>query len=170
MVPFMEEKVEWKGSPSQLLNLGVFLFCLLLAGGVAAAALILVIPLVWAGMALPALVALWSYLTVRCRVYELTSQRLRKYEGVLNQTIDELELYRVKDITMERPFWFRIFGLSTVVVLSSDRTHPEVRIEAVRDAFNLRDTLRRQVEFWRDRKRVREVDFDGAGGESLDLL
>jgi len=170
MVPTMEEKIEWMGSPSQLLNLGAFLFCIILAGGVAAVALILAIPLAWAGMLLPLLAALWSYLTVRCRVYELTSQRLRKYEGVLNQTIDELELYRVKDITMERPFWFRVFGLSTVVVLSSDRTHPEVRIEAVRDAFNLRDTLRRQVEFWRDRKRVREVDFEGVGGDSLDLL
>lgn len=166
----MEENTEWKGSPSQLLNIGTYLLCLVLAAGIAAAALLLGQPLVWCGLAVPGLVALWSYLTVRCQVYELTSQRLRKYVGVLNQTIDELELYRVKDFTMERPFWYRLFGLSTIVVLTSDRSHPEVRIEAVRDAFALRDSMRRQVEYWRDRKRVREVDFDGAGGDTADFL
>jgi len=55
--------------------------------------------------------------------------------------------YRVKDFTMERPFWHRLFGLSTLVVLTSDRSHPEIRIEAVRDAFALRDAMRSQVEY-----------------------
>jgi hypothetical protein len=29
--------------------------------------------------------------------------------------------------------------------------------------MNLRETLRKQVEYWRDRKRVREVDFEEGG-------
>jgi uncharacterized membrane protein YdbT with pleckstrin-like domain len=118
-------------------------------------------PLLWMG---------WNFLTVRCRVYELTDQRLRMYEGVLNQKIDELELYRVKDTTMSRPFWLRLFGLCTLSLDTSDRSHPKVEIEAVGDGDNLRETLRRQVEHWRDRKRVREVDFEEGGDMEGDGL
>ncbi len=170
MVRVMEEKVEWKGSPSQLLNLGVFIVCILLAAGIGFAAIHWENPLLWFGLLIPVVWGGWRYLTVRCRIYELTSQRLRKYEGVLNQTIDELELYRVKDFTMERPFWYRMFGLSNLILQTSDRSHPELTIKAVRDGKNLREITRRQVEYWRDKKRVREVDFDGAGGESMDMI
>jgi len=157
----MSEEILWKGKPSQILNIWKYLLTLLLAtaigiGGAFFAPLwiALVIPLGW---------AIWIYLTIRCRVYELTSERVRLFNGVLNQRIDEIELYRVKDTTIERPFWLRILGLSTVILDTSDRSHPMVHIEAVRDAVNLRDTLRKQVEFWRDRKRVREVDFEEGG-------
>lgn len=166
----MDEKVEWKKSPSQWLNLGVFLLAALLALVIVFAAILLVTPLLWLGLVVPVGWAVWSYLTVRCKVYELTSQRLRKYEGVLNQRIDELELYRIKDMTMTRPFVYRLAGLSTLVLQTSDRSHPEVKIEAVRDALNLREILRRQIEYWRDKKRVREVDFEDGEGESMDLL
>ena len=64
---------------------------------------------------------------------------------------------------MERPFWYRMFGLSTLVIETSDRSQPRIEIRAVHDGEGLRETLRKQVEYWRDRKRVREVDFDESG-------
>ena len=157
----MNEDILWKGSPSQVLNLGKFLVALLLMVAVGFGGALF--PPVWAALVLPLAWMLWEYLKVRCRVYELSSERLRLYSGVLNQTIDEVELYRVKDTTMERPFWFRVFGLSTLFLDTSDRSHPKVKLEAVSDAVALRETLRKQVEYWRDRKRVREVDFEEGG-------
>ncbi len=165
----MSEEVLWKGSPSQLLNLGKHLTALLLAVGIGIGGAFFAPA--WFALPLPLLWMLWNFLVVRCRVYELTNERLRLYEGVLNQKIDELELYRVKDTTMDRPFWLRMFGLSTLHLDTSDRSHPKVDIEAVSDAMNLRETLRKQVEYWRDRKRVREVDFEEGGEfEGDDLL
>lgn len=166
----MEETVEWKGSPSQWLNCGVFAICVLVVAGIGFLAVSYDWTWLWFGVPIPLLWALWAYLTVRCRVFELTTQRLRKYEGVLNQTIDELELYRVKDFTIKRPFIQRLVGLSTVELLTSDRTHPEVRIPAIRQSNDLRERLRRQVEFWRDKKRVREVDFDGGSEDALGFM
>lgn len=157
----MSEEVLWKGSPSQILNLGKHIAALLGIAGLTTAGFFQ--PLVWIAAPLPLLWMIWNFLVVRCRVYELTNERLRLYEGVLNQKIDELELYRVKDTTMDRPFWLRIFGLSTLRLDTSDRSHPKVEIEAISDGMNLRETLRKQVEFWRDRKRVREVDFEEGG-------
>lgn len=154
----MSEQILWKGSPSQLLNLGRHTLALLLiagtiVGGVYHNAVFFALPI-------PLLWMTWNYLNVRCRVYELTEERLRLYEGVLNQQIDEVELYRVKDTTMDRPLWLRLFGLSTLHLDTSDRSHPVVEIKAIRKAVELRETLRKQVEYWRDRKRVREVDFE----------
>ena len=165
----MSEEILCKGIPSQLLNLGKHLIALVVAAGLGVGGTFF--PPVWFALVLPLGWMLWNYLTIRCRVYELTNERLRLYEGVLNQKVDELELYRVKDTTMNRPFWLRIFGLSSLHLDTSDRSHPKVEIEAIRDGQNLRETLRKQVEYWRDRKRVREVDFEEGGDlEGGDML
>jgi uncharacterized membrane protein YdbT with pleckstrin-like domain len=157
----MSEEILWKGSPSQVLNLGKFVVGLLLVAGIGIGGAMF--PPAWAALVLPLGWMLWEFLKVRCRVFELTTERLRLYSGVFNQTIDEIELYRVKDTSMERPFWFRMFGLSSLYLDTSDRSHPKVELEAISDAVNLRETLRKQVEYWRDRKRVREVDFEEGG-------
>jgi len=165
----MSDDVIWKGRPSQWVNFLVFFIGGLVAiGGVVGAfwsawlLILSILVLLWMG---------WKFLEVRLRVYELTSERLRIYEGVLNQSIDELELYRVKDMTMERPFWLRLVGLSTLVLVTSDRSHPEVDIAAVKGGVELRDRIRVLVEGLRDKKRVREMDFssDGEAAEFEDF-
>jgi uncharacterized membrane protein YdbT with pleckstrin-like domain len=165
-----DEDIIWQGHPSQLLNfwnhlLTIFLVTAICAGaflsGFHLLAILALVPIAWSG---------WKYLTIRCRVYQLTSERLRLFEGVLNQEIGEVELYRVKDTNIVRPFWLRLFGLSVIKADTSDRTHPEVVLEAIQDGVNVRELLRKQVELLRDKKRVREVDFDGAGdGDELEF-
>ena len=121
------------------------------------------------GVLLPLAYMVWKWLVVRCRVYELTSQRLRMYEGVLNQEIDEIELYRVQDTTIHRPFILRIFNLSTIHLATSDRTHQKVDMHAIHDGVTVREMIRKNVEIIRDSKRVREVDFDSDGGEDVEF-
>lgn len=154
----VSEELLWKGSPSQVLNLGKYLVALLLAAGIAVGGIFF--PPAWAALILPLGWALWIFIETRSVRHELTTERIRLYAGVFNQKMDDVELYRVKDTSMERPFWYRMFGLSTLIIETSDRSQPRIEIKAVSDGDNLRETLRKQVEFWRDRKRVREVDFD----------
>ncbi len=157
----VSEELLWKGSPSQVLNLGKYLIALLVAAGIAVGGMFF--PPAWAALVLPLGWALWIFVETRCIRHELTTERIRLYEGVFNQKMDDVELYRVKDTSMERPFWYRVFGLSTLVIETSDRSQPRIEIKAVRDGLGLREMLRKQVEYWRDRKRVREVDFDESG-------
>jgi len=156
-----EESV-WTGGPSQVLNFGIFLACALVALVLVALALVFS-GYIGLGVLAPGALALWKFLEVRCLVYELTSERLRIFEGVLNQDIDEIELYRVKDSRIERPFWLRLFGLGNIALETSDRTHPRPVLRAVADAREVREKIRHHVEVLRDRKRVREVDFDETG-------
>jgi uncharacterized membrane protein YdbT with pleckstrin-like domain len=157
----VSEEVLWKGSPSQVLNLGKYLIALGLAIGIAIGGLFF-IP-AWAALVIPLGWALWIFVETKSIRHELTTERIRLSSGVFNQTKDDVELYRVKDTSMERPFWYRVFGLSTLIIETSDRSQPRIEIKAVHHGEELRETLRKQVEFWRDKKRVREVDFDEGG-------
>jgi membrane protein YdbS with pleckstrin-like domain len=139
------EETIWEGASSQWLNFWPWLSC------------VLVVTLPW---------ALWRWLAVRARRYQLTSERLKIASGVLNRTIETLELYRVKDIAVTQPFMLRLAGLENITLLTSDHTSPTVTIPAMRQADALGDKFRRQVEIVRDRKRVREVDFDQIGNEA----
>lgn len=154
-----DEAVVWKGRPSQILNLWHFVLALVLDVACVVGAFFFW-PLVFLGL-FPVLWAAWKYAVVHCRVYELTTERIRLYEGVLNQKIDEIELYRVKDSRIIKPFWQRVFGLSTLQMETSDRSHPNPSFLAIHDGEEVRETLRKHVEIMRDRKRVREVDFEG---------
>ena len=108
----------------------------------------------------PIFYAFWKWLEVRCRRYELTTQRLKFTEGVFNKKTDEIELYRIKDTALVEPFWLRMFSKGNVVLLTSDHSTPELVIDAIADAEQVREKLRVQVEAVRDTKRVREIDFE----------
>lgn len=157
----MSEELLWKGSPSQVLNFGKYFVALAIAVGIGVGGAFF--PPAWAALILPLGWMLWLFVETRSVRHELTTERIRLYQGVFNQKMDDVELYRVKDTSMERPFWYRMFGLSTLVIETSDRSQPRIEIRAVHDGEGLRETLRKQVEYWRDRKRVREVDFDESG-------
>lgn len=132
-----QESVLWEGRPSQLLNFPIFLLCILIV---------------------PIPVAFWRWLTLRCTSYVLTSERLRINTGVFSRRSEELELYRVKDLTVEQPFFQRLFGLGRLILHTSDRTNPTLVLPAMRDVDRLRDTVRGRVEPLRAAKGVREID------------
>lgn len=164
----MTEEIEtplWKGTPSQWLNIGPFSLALLLSAGIAVGGIFF--PPAFAGLILPLIWMIWRFLVIRCEIFELTSQRLRISHGVFNQKIDEVELYRVKDVLVERKWWMRIFGLGSLYLETSDRSLPQVTIPAISDAIGLREILRKEVEAVRDKKRVRELDFEEAHEETL---
>ena len=157
-----KETAVWKGGPSQIVNLPTFAACAMMG------VLFLVVGDKLHGTislgAIPCvLLAGWKWLVIRCQRFEITSERLKMIQGVLNQDIDEIELYRVKDTRVLRPLWLRLFGLGNVVLETSDRTHPNPVLPAIRDAIEVREELRKHVENLREQKRVREVDFDQTG-------
>ena len=148
----------WTGHPSQWINLPTFLFW----GAVALAGLALSFALTAALVVLPvcAGVAFWHYLVVKNQVFELTSQRLKMHSGVLSKHLSELELYRVTDTQFDQPFWLRLVGLAHVHILSADKTTPNVTLNAVSDAREVREKLRELVEARRTEKSVRVSEIE----------
>lgn len=145
------EKTVWKGSPSQASNFLHF-FVLSLSAPVLAVLLGL-----WA-LVIPAATMAWIWLVTHCTEYELTSQRLKASHGVLNKHLDEIELYRVRDYHLSQPLILRVFGLSNVTLISSDRSHPQFTINAIPNGHPLRERIRALVEQRRRAAMVREID------------
>jgi uncharacterized membrane protein YdbT with pleckstrin-like domain len=154
-----DETSLWKGSSSQWLNLGPFTAAFIAAVGISIGSLFF--PPGFIALIIPVSYIIWKYLVVRTSIFELTSERLRITAGILNQRIDEIELYRVKDSQMVRPWWMRLTGLASIVMETSDRSMPTLIIPAVPGGAEIRELLRKHVEIQRDRKRVREMDFEG---------
>jgi len=172
----MEEQTVWKGSSSQVINLGTYIVCGLLG--------LLVIPVLiflWRGnspnrglftlialcfLLVPTAVALSKWIVNNCRVYEVTTQRIRVTKGVLSKRTDELELYRVRDTSLVEPFLFRLFGAGNIVLATMDTSNPELVLEAIKGAASVREDLRKSVEECRDRKGTRVAEFEGPQGTS----
>ena len=109
---------------------------------------------------MPVFFALVYYLKTRCKVFELTTQRVKITSGVFTKVTETLELYRVKDIETRQPFFLRLAGVENVQMTTSDASSPFVLIEAVPSSVGFADKLRNQVEIIRQQKRVREIDID----------
>ena len=139
----MAEEIVWRGTSSQWKNFGVYLLCGLFC---------------W--LIVPIFFALARYLQTKCKIFELTTQRLKITSGVFTKTTDTLELYRVKDIEARQPFLSRLVGVENVQLNTSDTSSPFVFIEAVPSSVGLADKLRNQVEIIRQQKRVREIDIE----------
>jgi hypothetical protein len=69
----------------------------------------------------------------------------------------------VKDTQIQQPILYRLFGLGHVILETSDRSHPKATLNAIKGPREVGEILRREVESLRDKKRVREVDFDESG-------
>lgn len=164
------ESTLWKGSPSQWLNLGPYALSVVAAAIIVVSGVLAAAPLIYMLLLVPLAYAVWKFLVVRAQVFELTSERLRITRGVINQQVDEIELYRIKDSVLLRVWWMRLAGLASIVLQTSDRTMPTFTIPAIAGGADMREMLRKEVEVQRDKKRVREMDFDETGGESGDTI
>ena len=73
---------------------------------------------------------------------------------------------RVMDTTLSRNLLQKLFGLGSVQVVSSDKTHPNLCIHNIRNAKDFKEALDEQVERERLRMRFRTgeyIDNDGIG-------
>ena len=166
-----KERIIWEGSPSQIINLGSYIKCLLI---------FIVIWIIFhlsdlmprnfkpfpedyalfqLFYILPVLIASWKWLKVKCIKYKITNERITITQGVFTRTIQEVELYRVKDTITVQPFFLRLFYLGSVILITSDRSTANIIILAVHEAENLRKKLRDLTEIRRDKKGVKEMDF-----------
>jgi hypothetical protein len=84
------------------------------------------------------------YLSIGTR-YELTTQRLRTYRGILGNRIEEIELIRVKDTKVNQHVGERMLNIGDVSVISADPTTPEIVLQNVHDPIQVRELVRKAV-------------------------
>lgn len=106
--------------------------------------------------------------------YAMSEDRLFTSVGFLNIKDDEILLYRVRDIDTSRNLWQRLFGVGTVVVMSSDKSMPTLTLKNIKDPVAVKELIHVQVEEMKLRRRVRvgeimTTDMDGDGEPDMEL-
>ena len=93
--------------------------------------------------------------------YRVTTQRVVIESGFFSKRMEQIDLYRVVDYVVERPFGQRLLGTGNLVLEAMDKTTPEVRIAAVRtDVMALYEKLRAAAEAEKRRRGVRVFDVE----------
>jgi len=103
----------------------------------------------------------WRWLENMASRYELTEERLIIRKGLIAKSLDEIELYRIKDVRINFSIINQIAGIGTIGISSSDETtrSGDLIIRDVERAQARREELRRLVDIARQKRRVREVDM-----------
>src|SRR6266481_4093272 len=166
----MAEETVWRGSVSQWKNFGFFVLQVLFAAVIIAIFVFLergsspqirnFSPYILILLAVPIFIAGKRYLQTKCKIYELTTERLKTTEGVFSKVTDTLELYRIKDIETQQPFLYRMCAIENVQLNTSDASSPDVFMEAVPHGAGLANKIRNRVETIRQQKGVREIDVE----------
>lgn len=93
--------------------------------------------------------------------YRLTSERIVVESGIFSKRMDQIDIYRITDFVVERPFGQRVTGTGNIVLTAMDRSTPEVRLDGLKtDVVALYERLRKATEVEKRRRGVRLVDYE----------
>ena len=73
--------------------------------------------------------------------------------------VNELELYRVKDVMVDQAGLQRLLGYGTITVLAADDTTPEVDLVGVSSPTKVKEMIRTQYRAAPQREGVRPTEF-----------
>lgn len=104
---------------------------------------------------------LWQLAKLKSTSWKLTTERLCVKTGVFSHRVRNLELFRVKDIGLHKPFSMRLVGLGNVDYQTSDPTDKRGLLQAVHKPDEVFAALRKYVDRQRQLKGIREVDVHG---------
>lgn len=113
--------------------------------------LLLLLPLLFA------IVATYKYQLILSYNYHITEQQLITEKGIFNKTVNYLEMYRIKDIIVNQPFWMKAAGLMNVTLLSFDSNEPVIIIKGIK-VSSLPQVIRNHVQVCRLKNKVLTVD------------
>ena len=128
MTPQTEKDI-WKGNPSYLAYLGIFIIGVLL------------IPLFGIGL----LMILYAILHRNTTVFTLTNKRAVTKAGILSRQIHEIGTKDVRNINIKQGIFARLFGVGTVEIESAAAAgQGHVRFAGVKDPLAIGNLVRRQ--------------------------
>ena len=115
--------------------------------------------IIGAGVAIGLVIFLAALYKKYSVLYRLSTQRFFVYRGLVSRKIEELELFRVRDIQVTQTILERILKFGKMMVYSTDQTSPKFEISGIGEPLKVKDTIRVQYRIARQRERVRPTEF-----------
>lgn len=93
--------------------------------------------------------------------YTINERVITVDAGLLNTTENDCYLYKVQDVELRTTLMERIFGLGTVACFTGDNTHPQLFLEHIKHAKEIKDyILHTSEEARRKRRTVNTLNID----------
>jgi len=92
---------------------------------------------------------------VNATEYTLTNQRIIIKSGLIGKKQDEVELVRIKDISMKQGLKDRAMGIGTVTVHSTDTSMPVLLLQDIREPEEVKEIIRKAMVKEREAKGMR---------------
>ena len=102
--------------------------------------------------------------------YTLSAAKLVIKRGLLTSVEDEILLYRIMDVTLRRTLGQKIFGLGSLMVVSSDKTSPNIEIKNIKNYREFKNELVQRVAKERIRMRTRTSEMMGFDQDDIDEI
>jgi membrane protein YdbS with pleckstrin-like domain len=80
---------------------------------------------------------------IRMTHYEVSPDRIEYGEGIFDRRVDNLDMFRVVDIKLRRNILDCFVGVGTVLLTTSDKSHPEFEFKKIRNSRELYDTIKK---------------------------
>ena len=138
--------------PSQLVNIWwllLFLICITIGFS---------IQMYWFGV-ITGVVWFSKWVIVQCWSFRFHEKTIAERKGVFSVLTIEIHYFRIKSVRWIQPFWLRIFGLSNVVLITSDPLIPELKIYGIKNGNDLVNSIKEEVSIWRRERTVKEQDI-----------
>lgn len=88
--------------------------------------------------------------------YTITSQRIMVKTGLIGKNVEEIELLRVRDLSVAQSIMDRMLSIGTLTVFSDDASAPQLLFRKIHDAQTVKDVLRKAV---RDEKIANNISY-----------
>jgi uncharacterized membrane protein YdbT with pleckstrin-like domain len=152
----MDEEIIWTGKPSHIRYLATYstmiIIAMLLFFNVSGYyRYFIIIPAFW---------NVWNYLLIEYSGITVTNQRIIIRHGIFNRYSEEIELFRIKDLSISKPFLYRLNDCGNLEIITSDKSSRKLTLQAIHGVEQLKELLRNNVVDQRKNKGVREFDIN----------
>ncbi len=103
--------------------------------------------------------ALFYWIRSLGKHYRITTQRIVIEAGVFSKRLEQIDLYRVTDYVVERPFSQRLMGTGNILIQSVDKTTEKISLIGLRtDVRDLYERMRSATEAAKTQRGVRILE------------
>lgn len=78
--------------------------------------------------------------------YRLETDRIFVTKGLMTTSYDEVRLYRITDVSLQRSLLQKMFGTGTIKCSSSDKTLGDFEIKNIKNSEDVKELLSERVE------------------------
>jgi membrane protein YdbS with pleckstrin-like domain len=103
------------------------------------------------------LAACYRFIYIRNIRYLVSPEIIRITQGIFLKRVDQVELYRIKDYILTRPFMLQLFRLMDLELRSTDPVNPIIWLRGI-PYSDLIDTIRAHVQEARQHNRIYEIN------------